>query len=294
MASIGQSPFTLDQDVTNTNKTSSYREVMDFYCTTKDNIVFVKEEASSSYWDNLWNEEANWIERYTKGISLRGSFVKLFQRYLPKGASVLEAGCGRGQFVYALSHNGYDVLGVDYAEKTVAILNKKLPELKVTLGDVTDLRDIADASYDAYYSGGVIEHFWDGYDSIVSEAHRVLKQGGHLFITFPFMSAARKRIKTSLPQWTESRAPQGFYQYALDPDKVIKAISSKGFQLIHRKSRNGAKGFTDSYPTFPVISSIQKWNNKSLFSRIIKRSTSKLLAIIGFGHTIELVFVKQK
>jgi len=266
---------------------------MDYHCIAKGNLIFLKEKATSSYWDNLWNDDTNWIERNTKGISLRGRFVKLFQRYLPQGASVLEAGCGRGQFVYALSKNGYDVHGVDYAQKTVDILNEKLPELKIRFGDVTNLKDIPDTSYDAYYSGGLIEHFWDGYGPILSEANRVLKQGGHLFITFPFMSAARKSIRESLPAWTESTAPEGFYQYALDSDEVIREVSDKGFMLVHKKSRNGVKGFTDVYPNFPIISSIHRSNSRSVVAKILERSVSKLLALIGFGHTIELVFVKQ-
>jgi hypothetical protein len=62
---------------------------------------------------------------------------------------------------------------------------------------------------------------------------------------------------------------------------------------IHGKSTNGAKGFTDTDPPFPATSSIHKWDGESVISKIIILLTGKLLALIGFGSAIDLVFVKQ-
>lgn len=266
---------------------------MDFHCTAKDNIIFIKKNATSSYWDDLWNNDPNWIGNFTKGISLNGEFVRMFRKVLPEGASILEAGCGQGQFVYALSKNGFNVLGIDYAKRTVDLLNENMPELNIQLGDVTNLKNIDNASFDAYYSGGVIEHFWEGYDSIISEAHRILKKGGHMVITFPFLSVARRKAMKSLPKWEESAAPKGFYQFALDPEETIREICDKGFTLIHRRSRNGTKGFLELYPDFPIISSIYYSKRRNVFIKVIKRVLGRIFAAIGYGHTIELIFLKS-
>ena len=42
-----------------------------------------------------------------------------------------------------------------------------------------------------------IEHFIDGYDAILSEMYRVIKEGGYLFLTVPSMSIIRK-VKAAL------------------------------------------------------------------------------------------------
>lgn len=185
-------------------------------------IIYIKENASASYWDEHWNNVDNWTENYTKKIRLNGQFVRWFKKYLHPRAHILEAGCGQGQFLYALHKNGFNVVGVDYAKKTVEILNREIPELQIQLGDVRDLKGFKNESFDAYYSGGVIEHFWDGYDDILSEADRVLVEGGYLFITFPFMSRSRRKMKNVMPIWSKHSEPAGFYQFALDPNIVIK------------------------------------------------------------------------
>ena len=48
---------------------------------------------------------------------------------------------------------------IDYAPKTVEFVNKKFPFLDIRLGDVTKL-DFDDNFFDAYWSFGVIEHFY--------------------------------------------------------------------------------------------------------------------------------------
>lgn len=267
---------------------------MNYYNLKDDNIIYLKSNADANFWDEVWNEEINWVDKYTKSLGADSKFVKFIQSYVPLSGRILEAGCGRGQFVYALSLAGYDVLGIDYAEKTVKTLNEQIPEINVQLGDITDLNAIEDSSYDAYYSGGVIEHFWDGYDKIISEAHRVLKKDGILIITFPFMSNARKRKKKFLPIWENDFPPEGFYQFALNLESTITNIKLQGFNLIHKKLQNGTRGFIDNHPNFPIISSIYKNKSKNIFRKIFLKVADQILSLFGFAHTTKLVFSKKK
>jgi len=45
-----------------------------------------------------------------------------------------------------------------------------------------------DHYFDGYWSLGVIEHFYKGYDEIIHKIYRVLHPGGFLFLTVPEMS----------------------------------------------------------------------------------------------------------
>ena len=87
---------------------------------------------------------------------------------------------------------------------------------------------VSGGMFDPYYSGGVIEHFVDGYQDIISEMYKALKQDGVLIVAFPFMSVARKRLVRNLPLVCEDDMAD-FYQYALDPDEVISDIKRLGF-----------------------------------------------------------------
>ena len=51
----------------------------------------------------------------------------------------------------------------------------------------------AQESVDAYWSLGVIEHFFNGYKEIAEEANRILKNKGFIFLTFPSMNILRKQ-----------------------------------------------------------------------------------------------------
>ena len=150
---------------------------------------------------------------------------------------------------------------------------------------------VSGGMFDPYYSGGVIEHFVDGYQDIISEMYRALKQDGVLIVTFPFMSVARKRLVRNLPLVCEDDMAD-FYQYALDPDEVISDIKRLGFSLIATKKRNGIKGFIEVHKS-EFMEKLYSDKTPSLIHRVIKRLLGDFLAWIGFGHSIELVFRKK-
>ncbi len=119
--------------------------------------------------------------------------------------------------------------------------------MKIKAGDIRDL-PFPDNFFDGYWSLGVIEHFYNGYERIVSEMFRVLKPEGYLFLTAPVMSPLRKtkvRLK-KYPEYKESKEMrENFYQFAFDPKDVINNLKNKGFKLIDVKPCDGVKGLKD-------------------------------------------------
>ncbi len=219
------------------------------YLKDKKRLAIFGHKADPDYWDSHW--EIADLAAYVRSHTSDGLFIPAVKKYLPPGASVLEGGCGRGQLVYALMHSGYAATGIDFAEKTVAKLNSAVPELDIRTGDVRNL-PLEDNSFDGYISVGVIEHFADGYGAIICEMHRVLKPGGLLFITFPFMSLLRK-IKAFFGIYRSVSGFPGkddFYQFMLNPTDVIKDLEKTGFKLIVSKNYDGIKGFKDETVLF--------------------------------------------
>ena len=103
-------------------------------------LVFIGKHADDNYWDEHWQQED-----FKKSIqkTFNPFVVGNTRKYIKKGGRILEGGCGIGQNVYLLNHHGFNVVGIDYAKKTVEKINSNMPELDVRLGDVRKLPNIS-------------------------------------------------------------------------------------------------------------------------------------------------------
>jgi SAM-dependent methyltransferase len=199
------------------------------YWPRKNRLVYLHAKATPGYWDAVWRAEGK-----APPPSAHDDVVRVTREYLPHGAVVLEGGCGRADKVKSLSVAGYRAVGVDFAEDTVKQARIDYPELDVRRGDVRAL-DFPDASFDGYWSIGVIEHFWSGYDGILAEAARVLKPGGVLFLTAPWFSPFRLR-KAKAGRYERLdfvSEPANYYQFALARPEVSERLAAHEFELEH-------------------------------------------------------------
>lgn len=118
----------------------------------------VKQKITSPWW-------------FTDKILIR--FLKHGVPYL-KG-KLLDAGCGRMPYKELFECDEY--IGLDVSGS----LN---PDI---IGDLKNLNMFSDESFDSVLSNQVLEHI-DDTDKVISELFRILKQGGHLCLTVPFIS----------------------------------------------------------------------------------------------------------
>jgi len=222
------------------------------YLVDKKMLAYYKEQASPLFWDAHWQIDD--LKTYISSFRSDGTVIPMVKKYLPTGSVILEGGCGRGQLVHALQYLGYKAIGVDNAPKTILKIKEAVPDLDIRYGDVRKL-NIETDSLDGYISIGVIEHFWEGYQSILSEMYRSLKIGGILFLSFPSLSPLRKfKIACRIYQLSTSNLVNSqastFYQFALDYRTVTNECSNFGFKLIKIKHTNGLKGFKDEVALF--------------------------------------------
>jgi len=262
-----------------------------FYDPKKNRLVYIGEAASSEFWDEQWSSL-----HVTKRIeSTRNPIITgKTNKYLPKGSRVLEGGCGQGQYVYLLEKSGFLTIGVDFAKKTVKKINKLYPSLDIRFGDIKNM-DFDNGFFDGYWSFGVIEHFYDGYDDIVIEMCRVLRPQGYLFMTVPTMSPLRKYLsqKGKYPLWDdENQDIDKFYQFALDANKIVIDFENAGFKLCEMRPYGGLKGFKDEV-TFlkPLLQPI--FDNQNIFVKSIKVFLDFVLQPIA-AHTTLFVFQKNE
>lgn len=265
---------------------------MKYYDKQNNRLVCAEKTSSPAFWDHQWNVK-NFKKAIENGTKNR-LVTKNTTKYVPcnKLTKILEAGCGNGQFVYAFDKLGYDSYGIDYAAKTVSRTKSIFPQLNIRVGDVRK-SDFPDNYFDACWSVGVIEHFFEGYDSIIKETDRILKQGGFLFISFPHLSILRKiKIKFNLyPDFNKkSLKNEEFYQFVLDSKRVIKDIEQRGFKLIKKKRFSGLKGLKDEINfSRPILQKLYDSKNKAAL--MLNYGLSYALSRFS-GHAILLIFKK--
>lgn len=234
-----------------------------YYDPTEKKLVYIRDEPTPEMWHNRWNLNEQSLKKKLAKQDKR--IIKITSRYLnPKDGVILEGGCGYGGKVYSLKQAGYEVIGIDFDYMTVSFLNKNAPDLDILLGDVRSL-PLGESLIAGYWSIGVIEHFFEGFDDIAKEMVRVIKPGGYLFVSHPYMSPLRK-IKAQLglyPLLNCQNKPDGFYQFALNHKIVRKTFESIGFKLMLFKKVSGLMGFNEEIPFRPALAlKAYKGNNK--------------------------------
>lgn len=220
---------------------------------------------NEEFWKNHW--DSNWKDKYIGPPRIDFRLIKIIEKYLTSRMKILEGGCGDCQYVNFFNSRGYKIIGVDFSKDTLAKVRTFLPNLNIFYGDIFHL-DFQDNTFDCYYSGGVIEHFEEGVNTQLSEARRVLKPLGLLFVTVPHINVYRfllskiKRSSFKLDQdgrhsillyncgsFTEfSVTPKGyhFHEYIFSTREMRGFLESNAFKIIETATFSPIYGLLDS------------------------------------------------
>lgn len=123
-----------------------------------------------------------------------------------KDDRVLDIGCGNGRFVYYARHDCGELVGIDAGAHFAP---ESLASVDLARGDIRRL-PFADGSFDKAFSLDVLEHLTEeGVEQMLSEARRVLKDGGRFFLYSHVMMSSRlavfQRGVNRLVQWLDRR-----------------------------------------------------------------------------------------
>jgi SAM-dependent methyltransferase len=251
-------------------------------------LVYLGVTADEEYWDGQWLASATAAD-----IRQPDRFVvRTTLKHLPRGSKVLDAGCGLARTVFGLHQAGFEAYGIDFAPETIARINCLAPDLRVTLGDVRSMPQFVDGFFDGIWSLGVVEHFYEGYELIARETARVLRRGGIAIVTVPSMSPLR-RLKASLgayPPW-DGTSVEGFYQFALPPQDIVRNFTASGFTFLGSKPRGGTKGLKDELRMLrPLLQRLYDSRRKPL--RLLRAGLDRLLG--PFTHHTRLYIFERR
>ena len=101
---------------------------------------------------------------------------------LPKGAKILDVGCGPGGDVKFFLEMGYFAQGIDMSKEMIKIAKRKVPDGIFSIMDMRRLGYI-DESFDGVFAAYSLIHIpAREVVSTLKEFNRVLKKGGVMFL----------------------------------------------------------------------------------------------------------------
>lgn len=191
------------------------------------------------FWTDNWKNSGGVESRLNRYISSFDRFAlksewRLMRKFITPATHnrLLDGGCGTGEWCRYLNDQGYTTVGIDISRETIEKLQSLFPNDAFLAGDIRHL-DVPDDSFDGYYSWGTFEHFAAGLQPCISEAFRVLKPGGYLFITVPFdsLGLALAHPFMTAPKKAE-KGTKRFYQWRLSRQELATELTQGGFDVI--------------------------------------------------------------
>jgi len=143
-----------------------------------------------------------------------GFIRPVLERYLgelPRGARVLDLGCGNGLMLGNLRDRGWELHGLDIDRNAIEAAREKFPFATFYVGDATaDLTPILGPEpFDAVISIEVIEHVFDP-QTFADNLYGLLEPGGFAVVTTPYHGYLKNLLIAA-----SGRVPQHFDPLAL-------------------------------------------------------------------------------
>lgn len=192
-------------------------------------LIYYQRTANQGFWEDLWSKEVTLDYYKPFQAGKLHNFEKIFKRHLPKDGMILEAGCGTAQLVVALNSNGYNCMGLDYAINAMRKAREIAGPLPLIAGDLTTI-GIAENTFDAMISIGVVEHRRDGPEIFLREMRRILKPGGLLMISVPYINPLR-RWRAGRGAYQDDVSGLDFYQYAFSREEFCRILETVGYEV---------------------------------------------------------------
>ena len=166
------------------------------------------------------------------------------------GGSLLEVGCGDGDFLLQADRRKFSVEGIDYSPHSCAKAQTKLgPGARIHRGEISVLADRRE-SYDLCVACDVIEHVRQP-DHFLQAVHRVLRPGGWVFLVTPDLDSLAARLMRS--RWLEFKAEHMYYY---TPATLRRQLTQAGFtdiRLLGGTKLLSLDYVTRHFITYPVV-----------------------------------------
>lgn len=143
-----------------------------------------KKKSTKAHWEKFWEEKQNIDQVYHNDDRIYKNLKAILDF---NGKKILEVGAGSGRDSFQLAGDQATVFVLDYAPKSLAIIqnmnDKNGSRLFCVQADAFKM-PVPDETFDVVFHQGLLEHFRDPLP-ILKENYRVLKNGGLLLVDVP-------------------------------------------------------------------------------------------------------------
>jgi SAM-dependent methyltransferase len=149
---------------------------------------------------------------------------RLFLEHFPRGARVLDAGCGRSLFTEIRPEWPFAITAADVDFDLLASRRAEFPAVQWVVGDAHPL-PFRDGAFEGLFAGELIEHLADPAAGM-SEFRRVLRPGGTLVLTTP----NRRRLANVVDRSERPYSPDHLSELSYDEARAL--LAAHGFEVV--------------------------------------------------------------
>jgi SAM-dependent methyltransferase len=191
-----------------------------------------------------------------------------YPAWRPHG-SLLDVGCGRGNYLHAMRQLGWDVMGLDLSPRAVEQTRRLgIPALQGRLCTLPWPR----ASFDVITFFDSFEHHPDPVETLHAAA-RLLRRNGSLLIRFPNFDSVWRRIFRAC--WADIAVPRHLYHYT--PATLSRLVTHCGFSVDQ----------VYVSPSADFSRSLQAWERARGYYGAPRRPWAQHLdPLLSFGHCL--------
>ena len=202
-------------------------------------------------WGHAANDWACLYEHYALDVILA-----IFKKVgVDEGVRLLDMACGAGLALRLAGGLGAETAGIDAAASLIEIARDRNPDSDLRLGSMFEL-PWAEASFDTVIS---INGVWGGCEASLVEAHRVLRPGGMLGISF-WGSGAPNDLRGCFKAFARNSPEQHFgsmkrLNNIATPGVAEQMLTDSGFEVLERGARVSVVEWPDADLAWRALSS---------------------------------------
>lgn len=243
---------------------------------------FTHKADTRSAWEEQWRLADLELLYQSADAGAFGVYHKSFREYLPQKGLIVEAGCGTGRYVRALTRvHGYSVIGLEWADQTLMRVKQIWPDAPVICGDVRTF-PFPSQTISAVISLGVIEHFEDPW-AVLQDSARILQPNGLLYLVVPYANPFRK-LRAKHGKYLNLGDSVEFYQYLLSDVEIHTELQNLGFSIETYFATGSFAGLADEFPA--LVEGIEKLPFSHRIMNTLNKS--RLLGSIC-GHVVHYI-----
>ena len=192
----------------------------------------MNKESNTRLTINAYNKNAaRYTEKFDNYETYRNKIINFQRKYIPKGASILDLGCGPGNNINTILNqdDSCSFEGVDLSEEFIALARNRFPQFTFRLQNICNL-DLQ-TKYDTVIASFCIVHLSDSeVVDFIEKLEKLLVDNGCLYLSY--MNGDKSGLET-----TSFSKEKLFFNYYHD-EFIIGLLEKNGISVLETVKEN--------------------------------------------------------